>query len=77
MARSFDFPIFPQEADLDSMDKAQLQESLEAVRAQICQLDEAEPSDMNSEAYELWGDRHEELEDLLDEITERLEELEE
>ena len=66
MAHSFDFPVFPREADLDAMDKEQLRESLEAIQAQICQLDEAEPEDMESEAYEDWGDRHEELEDLLD-----------
>ena len=28
-----------------------------------------------SEEYEAWGDRHEELEDLADELMERLEEL--
>ena len=36
-------------------------------------LDEEEPEDMDSEAYDDWGDRHEELEDLADEITDRLE----
>ena len=30
--------------------------------------------DMDSEEYEAWGDRHEELEDLVDEIWDRLEE---
>ena len=30
---------------------------------------------MNSEEYEAWGDRHEELEDLADEIIDRLEEM--
>ena len=30
---------------------------------------------MESEEYEAWGDRHEELEDLADELMERLEEL--
>ena len=29
---------------------------------------------MNSEEYEAWGERHEELEDLADEIMDRLEE---
>ena len=32
---------------------------------------------MESEEYEAWGDRHEELEDLADEILDRLDELEE
>jgi hypothetical protein len=31
---------------------------------------------MNSEAYEEWGDLHEELEDLVDDILDRLEEME-
>ena len=73
MAHSFDFPVFPREADLDAMDKEQLRESLEAVQAQICQLDEAEPEDMESEAYQIWGEAHEELEDQADELLERLE----
>ena len=38
-------------------------------------MDEREPADMNSEEYETWGDRHEELEDLADEIIDRLEEM--
>ena len=62
--------------DLEEMDRAQLLSCLEAVRAQIAQLDEEEPADMESEAYDDWGDRHEELEDLADEIMEHLEALE-
>ena len=38
-------------------------------------LDEQEPEDMDSEEYESWGDRHEALEDLADEILDRLDEL--
>ena len=41
----------------------------------IDRLDEEEPEDMESEAYEAWGDRHEALEDLADDIQDRLEEL--
>ena len=63
----------PDPADLDA---EQLRQYLAAVRAQIAQLDGEEPADMDSEAYDEWGDRHEELEDLADEILERLEELE-
>ena len=37
--------------------------------------DEEEPEDMESEAYQAWGDRHEVLEDLADDIVDRLEEL--
>ena len=45
------------------------------MRERIADLDEREPADMNSEEYEAWGDCHEELEDLADEIVERLEEM--
>ena len=31
---------------------------------------------MESEAYEDWGQRHEDLEDLVDDVLDRLEELE-
>ena len=47
---------------------AQMQEDLHA-------LDAKEPKNMNSEAYEEWADEHEELEDYLDEILDRMEEL--
>ena len=76
MAKIMDFTDFQEEPELESMDREQLEAYLRQVRAQITQLDEAEPADMNSEAYETWGDAHEELEDLVDEITDRLEELE-
>lgn len=68
----FDDPIW---WDLDTMDRLQLQNCLEMVREQIDRMDEREPADMESEAYDAWGDRHEELEDLADEIMERLEAL--
>lgn len=73
MADIINFPGFAEE--LDTMDREQLQAYLEDVQAQIAELDEREPADMESEAYEAWGDAHEELEDLADEILERLEEL--
>lgn len=75
MAEIFDFPGFQEEPELETMDREQLEAYLQQVRARIAQLDEEEPSDMNSEEYETWGDAHEELEDLADEITDRLEEL--
>lgn len=62
--------------DPEDMDAVQLHQYLAAVQAQIAQLDEEEPADMDSEEYDAWGDRHEELEDLADEIMERLEDLE-
>ena len=60
--------------DIEAMDLEELQACLQEVRERIADLDEREPADMNSEEYEAWGERHEELEDLADEIMDRLEE---
>ena len=60
--------------DIEALDREELQACLQEVRERIADLDEREPADMNSEEYEAWGERHEELEDLADEIMDRLEE---
>ena len=60
--------------DIEAMDREELQACLQEVRERIADLDKREPADMNSEEYESWGERHEELEDLADEIMDRLEE---
>ena len=61
--------------DTETMDREELKACLQEVRERIADLDEREPADMNSEEDEAWGDCHEELEDLADEIVERLEEM--
>ena len=77
MAKVIDFNQFRQEEpDMDSMDKDALLSYLEQLRAQIEELDAAEPKNMNSEASEAWGELHEELEDLVDDILDRLDEIE-
>ena len=76
MADWITFDPLEQMPDPADMDRAQAEQYLAAVRAQIAQLDREEPADMDSEAYDEWGDQHEELEDLADELMERLEELE-
>ena len=77
MGKVIDFNQFRnEEPDLDSMDKEALFAYLEQLRAQIKELDAAEPKNMNSEAYEEWGDLHEELEDRVDDILDRLDEME-
>ena len=48
---------------------------LAELRQQVEFLDANEPEDMESEAYEHWGDTHEELEDQIDEILDLLDEL--
>ena len=73
MANIIDFGAYRDPAD---MDKAELLAYLDMLRGQIAELDEAEPADMESEAYEEWGQRHEDLEDLVDDVLDRLEELE-
>lgn len=73
MADIIDFDAYRDPAD---MDKAELLAYLDTLRGQIAELDEAEPADMESEAYEEWGQRHEDLEDLVDDVLDRLEELE-
>ena len=75
MADIIDFGSYMEEPDMDSMDKTTLLAYLETLRAQISELDAAEPEDMDSEAYEEWGQRHEDLEDLMDEVMDRLEEF--
>ena len=61
--------------DLDSMTLAQLKLCQEEIQQRIDALDAQEPADMDSEAYENWGDAHEMLEDLLDDIQDRLDAL--
>ena len=63
--------------DLEAMGRAELLDCLAAVRHRIARLDQEEPEDMDSEAYDAWGGRHEALEDLADDILDRLDELDE
>ena len=74
-ADRIDFSQYAEEPDLREMSREALQEYWETVRERIALLDEQEPEDMDSEEYESWGDRHEALEDLADEILDRLDEL--
>ena len=66
---------FPQVPDVQTMDAPALTAYLEQLREKIAALDEAEPKNMNSDAYEAWGEEHEALEDLVDEVLDRLDEL--
>ena len=75
MAEILNLMDYQEEPDYGSMDAAQLRSCLEAVQAQIAALDLEEPEDMESEAYETWGEKHEALEDLADEILDYLDEL--
>ena len=63
--------------DLEAIGREELLDCLAGVRQRIARLDQEEPEDMDSEAYDAWGDRHEALEDLADDILDRLDELDE
>ena len=73
MAEIIEFPAQNGAEDTDELSREELLALLERLRAEIAALDEKEPKNMNSEAYETWADRHEELEDQVDEILELLE----
>ncbi len=73
MAEIIEFPVQNGAEDTDELSREELLTLLERLRAEIAALDEKEPKNMNSEAYETWADRHEELEDQVDEILELLE----
>ena len=70
MAEIIEFPVQNGAEDTDELSREELLTLLERLRAEIAALDEKEPKNMNSET---WADRHEELEDQVDEILELLE----
>lgn len=69
------FPAKEEPEDIYGMNLQQLQVHYAAMQEELHALDKKEPKNMNSEAYEEWADEHEELEDYLDEILDRMEEL--
>lgn len=75
MADVIELSDYTELPDLDTLSREELLDYLKSVRAQIDHLDSQEPKNMNSEAYEDWGDRHEALEDLADEIQDLLDEM--
>ncbi len=75
MADIIVFPRDMEEPDLEKMTREELLDCLDSVRTQLDQLDRLEPEDWDSEAYNAWGDRHEELEDLADDIRDRLDDI--
>ncbi len=70
MAKIF---YLPDEDELYQMDSDKLVALLKNLNMQIEQLNQDEPEDMMSEEYEVWGDKHEKLEDLIEIISEILE----
>ena len=75
MGELLTFPGLEEVPDPETMNKEELLRYLEMLREELAALDEEEPADMDSEEYEDWGEAHEELEDLVDEVLDRLDEL--
>ena len=69
------FPRKEEPKDLYEITLEEVRDHYAAMQQELHQLDAKEPRNMNSEAYEEWADEHEELEDYLDEILDRMEEL--
>lgn len=61
--------------DPDTMDPEELRAYLSDIREELEAMDEDEPEDETGEEFVDWAERHEELEDLADEIVEQLEAL--
>ena len=61
--------------ELEEMGLEQLYACREELMEEIAELDEQEPFDESSEEFVDWAEQHEELEDLLDDVVERIEEL--
>ena len=64
-----------EEPDIDEMTIEEMQKYQAHLEQQIVEMDENEPEDQESEEFNDWADAHEELEDLLDDVIDKLEEL--
>ncbi len=67
MAQIIPFPAGAEEPEQDDL-LARVQE----LHEQLAALDEREPEDMASTAYDRWAERHEALEDELDDLMDLL-----
>lgn len=61
--------------EIDEMTKDELLEYRTQVLGLLSELDAREPKSMRSPAYDDWAEEHEDLEDLLDDIQDRLDTL--
>lgn len=61
--------------DLDEMDLSALQEYHKELESVLQRLDAAEPKSQSSDAYEQWAEEHEDLEDLIDEVLDRMDDM--
>ena len=61
--------------DIEAMSVDELHALQQEMYKLLAELDAREPKNMNSPSYDDWADEHEELEDLLDDIQDRLDAL--
>ncbi len=71
-----EFTPDPEEfVDIDAMSLEELHAFQDEVQALLSELNAREPKNTNSPSYDDWAEEHEELEDLLDDIQDRLDVL--
>ena len=61
--------------EISEMSRQELLEFMAELQEMLRDLDAREPKNRNSDAYEAWAEDHEDLEDAIDEVQERLEEM--
>ena len=72
MAQIIPFRADAGESSLESLSREELLALAQELREKLAALDAREPEDMMSKAYERWGERHEALEDELDDLLDLL-----
>ena len=65
---------FCPERDLEAMDEEQLKAYRKEILAQIQELEDEDPETLTSDDFEIWANKHEDLEDILDDIQDLLDE---
>lgn len=60
---------------IEEMNLEQLKAYLAELRGMLDELDAHEPKNPDSEAYDKWAARHEAIEDTVDDVLDRLDEL--
>lgn len=73
MTEPIPFPT-PEHAP-DDLTRDELLGRLQSLQDALAALDDEEPEDMASDRYTRWADRHEALEDELDDVLDLLDEL--
>ena len=71
MAQIIPFPADAEEPELEALSREALLALAQELREKLAELD-AREEDMMSKAYERWGERHEALEDELDDLLDLL-----